>query len=380
MAESAKSLSQVQLQSLFDLLTQKGYELYGPVWREHAVMYERITSVGDLPAGIYDEQSPGSYRFEQRNDGRLFAHTTSPDSWKRFLFPKEDVLYSVEQQDGDLIFKTATLKPVKKAFIGIRSCDLHAIAIQDRVFLEGEFVDDHYASRRSDLLFVAVNCTRAVDTCFCASLDCGPAVSNGYDIALTEIPADAEAWEFTAQADSEAGCKLLSDLQAPEATAAQVAAAKAGVEGAAAQSKSLPVENLKQTIYDNFSHDEFWAELGQRCLHCANCTLVCPTCFCSSVEEQTDLSGDTHERVRHWDSCFNSSHSYIAGGSIREEPSGRYRQWFSHKLASWQDQFDTLGCSGCGRCITWCPVGIDITQEAHNLQKLGTQFVEGDND
>jgi len=81
------------------------------------------------------------------------------------------------------------------------------------------------------------------------------------------------------------------------------------------------------------------------------------------VEDTTDLAGETAERVRRWDSCFNSRYSYIHGGNVRQSTRSRYRQWLTHKVASWHDQFGSSGCVGCGRCITWCPVGIDITEE-----------------
>lgn len=96
--------------------------------------------------------------------------------------------------------------------------------------------------------------------------------------------------------------------------------------------------------------------------------MVCPTCFCSSVHDVADLSGDNVERIRQWDSCFNLDFSYTKGGTVRDNTRSRYRQWLTHKLASWQDQFDSLGCVGCGRCITWCPVGIDLTEEVQAIR------------
>lgn len=368
MSQSAHILSLTQLQSLFDALQADTYTLFGPVRGDYAIQYGRISQVSDLPIGVHDEQRPGYYRLQDSGDGQLFAHTTSPDSWKKYLFPKEEVLYSATQADGHLMFKTAPLDKQKKAFIGIRSCDLHAIGVQDRVFIEGDYVDSGYAARRSDLFIVAVNCTRSTETCFCASLNSGPAASSGYDIALTEVKNENEHY-FLAEVGSSAGDVMLrNSLTLKEAEAQHVSAARAAVNNAAAQQvRRMPTEQLKETIYSQLQNEGFWQQVGERCLHCANCTLVCPTCFCSSVADTTDLSGEQHDRVRYWDSCFNLDHSHIAGGSVREAPNSRYRQWFNHKLASWQDQFDTLGCTGCGRCVTWCPVGIDITEEAQRV-------------
>jgi sulfhydrogenase subunit beta (sulfur reductase) len=101
--------------------------------------------------------------------------------------------------------------------------------------------------------------------------------------------------------------------------------------------------------------------------------MVCPTCFCTSVEDSTDVDGDGVVRVQRWDSCFTVDYSYIHGGSVRSSDRSRYRQWMTHKLSTWFDQFGSSGCVGCGRCITWCPVGIDITEEVAAIRATEEQ-------
>jgi ferredoxin len=130
-----------------------------------------------------------------------------------------------------------------------------------------------------------------------------------------------------------------------------------------AMGRTLDTEGLQQLLYRRYE-DPRWDEVGRRCLGCANCTMVCPTCFCATVEDATDLTGSATERRRVWDSCFSQEFSYVHGGSVRTSAGARYRQWITHKLATWHEQFGVSGCVGCGRCITWCPVGIDITEEA----------------
>ncbi|MBZ0254314.1 MAG: 4Fe-4S dicluster domain-containing protein, partial [Candidatus Methylomirabilis sp.] len=142
--------------------------------------------------------------------------------------------------------------------------------------------------------------------------------------------------------------------------------------------RSLNTDGVKELLYANAEHPR-WAETAERCLSCANCTMVCPTCFCSTVEDVSDLSGEAAERRRKWDSCFTMDFSYLVGGSVRGSGAARYRQWMTHKLGSWIDQFGTSGCVGCGRCIAWCPVGIDITEEAEALRApRGRGAPEGD--
>jgi ferredoxin len=148
-----------------------------------------------------------------------------------------------------------------------------------------------------------------------------------------------------------------------------MAVARAAVDEAADHmGRYLETENLPQILTDA-ADDRHWDEIAGRCLTCGNCTMVCPTCFCANIEDTTDLSGNEATRTRRWDSCFSVQFSYIHGGSVRAGEMSRYRQWMTHKLGYWQEQFDVLGCVGCGRCITWCPVGIDITEEARKFRE-----------
>ncbi len=264
--------------------------------------------------------------------------------------------------DGQLAISQPADDPPDYAFIGVRSCELHAIAIQDRVMLEGAYPDPFYAARREGAFIVAVNCTVAGGTCFCVSMETGPKADAGYDIALTEV-VEPGRHVFVCEAGSERGAELLAELDAEPAAEADLGAAAAGVASAAAnQGRVMETAGIKELLYENLEHPR-WDEVSERCLTCGNCTMVCPTCFCTTVEDSTDLAGDVAERTRSWDSCFTMDFSYVHGGSVRSSSSSRYRQWMTHKLASWIDQFGSSGCVGCGRCITWCPVAIDITEE-----------------
>jgi len=253
----------------------------------------------------------------------------------------------------------------------VRACELHAIAIQDRVFLGGRHPDPQYAGRREGAFIVAVNCAEPAGTCFCASMDAGPRAADGFDIALTEL-LDDDGHRFLAQAGSARGTEILRETEARPAAAADTGAADAVSERAAASmGRAMPELDLRELLYDNYGHAR-WDDVAARCLSCGNCTMVCPTCFCFSVEDVSGLAAATEaagteaagtELHRSWDSCFTLDHSYLHGGPVRVSVRSRYRQWMTHKLATWQDQFGTSGCVGCGRCITWCPAGIDITEE-----------------
>jgi sulfhydrogenase subunit beta (sulfur reductase) len=354
-------LSLEQLDALLAELRAEGWQLMGPTVRDGAIIHDTISGVKDLPRGWTEVQVAGAYRLARREDGALFGYAVGPRSWKQLLFvPRLRLMRAHRQEDGFRVEPEAT-EPPRLALIGARSCDLHAIAVQDRTFLEGPFRDPDYAARRERLFVVAVNCGQAGGTCFCVSMRTGPRATSGFDIALTELLEGGH--RFLAEPGTERGAALLARLGASPAPAGDAQAAQEVVERTArSMGRSMDTTDIKELLYRNVEHPR-WDDVAQRCLACTNCTLVCPTCFCSTVEDTTDLLGGVAERWRRWDSCFTLEHSHLHGGSVRQTIRARYRQWLTHKVASWWDQFDTSGCVGCGRCITWCPVGIDITEE-----------------
>jgi ferredoxin len=351
------------LQQIFDALANLGYRVIGPTVRDGGIIYDTVARLEDLPAGWTDRQEAGRYRMEQRGDAALFGYAVGPHSWKRFLHPPVEPLWRAHREgDGfSIVENEEVTEPL--AFIGVRACELQAIAIQDRVFLAGQYFDKSYKIRRDRAFVVAVNCGQAGGTCFCASMDAGPKVEAGFDLALTELIEEGRHL-LLMEVGSDAGLDLIKDLQNRAAAAEEIATADQIVNRTRGQmGRVLETDGLKELLQANQIHTR-WDEVAGRCLTCGNCTNVCPTCFCTTVDDTTDLSGTIAERVRRWDSCFTLDFSYIHGGSVRNSARSRYRQWITHKLAHWVDQFGTSGCVGCGRCITWCPVGIDITEEA----------------
>jgi ferredoxin len=346
-----------QLQALVDALLADGYAVVGPTVQQEAIVYDRIASVDELPRGWTDEQQPGRYRLKRRGDEALFGYTVGPHSWKKFLFPPSVTLLHSRQSAAGWTFEVPREDPPKFALLGVRACELAAIAIQDRVFAGGDYVDPLYVERRKRLFIVAVNCTQASETCFCVSMGTGPRCNSGFDLALTELTDG-----FIIEVGSERGTSVLDRLPTRPASETELADADRRRQQATRQTRSLDAEHVHDVLLGNLQHPR-WKDVAERCLSCANCTLVCPTCFCSSVEDVSDLAGENIERQRRWDSCFNLDFSYMNGGAVRQQVRARYRQWLTHKLATWIDQFGTSGCVGCGRCIAWCPVGIDITEE-----------------
>jgi ferredoxin len=336
-------------------LSEDGYEVIGPTVRDGAIVLEPIENAADLPVGVSEEQAPGAYRLGRRDDARVFGWAHGPDAAKRFLFPPRELLVSVRRDDNDLRVEPAPVDERPLALVGLRSCDLHAIAVQDRVFMD---VDPAYRRRRERALLVGVNCEFPGGTCFCVSMGTGPRCTTGFDLALTELDDG-----FLVEEGTERGAAVLAAVATRAATSEEEAEADRVAERASASmGRSLDVSDMPDLLYRNRTHPR-WAEVAERCLACGNCTSVCPTCFCHDVVDGVSLSGDVATRTREWATCFSAEYSWAAGEVVRSTHAGRYRQWLTHKFASWIDQFGTSGCVGCGRCITWCPVGIDVTEE-----------------
>jgi len=361
------------LGKLLSSIESAGYRLVGPRVYNQAVVYDEIRGLNDLPRGWTDEQGPGFYRIKKTDSRAYFGYSSSPRTWKESLFKSRERLFSsTKTKNGSIQFTREPVEAPKVAFIGVRACDVVAIAIQDRIFIEPRIQDPAYQARRENALIVAVQCTSSSPTCFCASMNTGPEVRGGYDLALTEIVSEREHY-FLIQENSAEGERVLALFERSghlnDGIEEYRACARPVFEEVArTQKRRMDLTGVRKLLNNNFEHPR-WENVAARCLNCTNCTLVCPTCFCATVEDTADLGNSTAERWRRWDSCFTLDHSYIHGGSVRYTGKSRYRQWMTHKLSTWWDQFGTTGCVGCGRCITWCPVGIDITEEAEAIAK-----------
>ena len=367
--ESAGSQSVIlreDLDELVQALRSKGFTVAGPVARDGAIAIDTIERAADLPAGWSDEQAPGRYHLTRNGDSAVFAHTIGADSWKRFLNPPDTQLYRIAADGKSFTVPERSAPEVRYALFGVRPCDLAALAILDKVLGEGPMADPDYVARRSRVFIVAVQCSRAAASCFCASMHTGPRAETGFDLALTEI-AGAEH-RFFVEVGTPNGQGILATVKHRAAEPADEEAARAVWSRTAASiERKLHTNGLREVLSAG-TENGAWQTAASPCLACGNCTMVCPTCFCCTFEDSADLSGLAAERRRTWDSCFSLSFSYIHGGSVRSSLAARFRQRILHKLVWWHDQFGSSGCVGCGRCTTWCPAGIDFTREVERLR------------
>jgi sulfhydrogenase subunit beta (sulfur reductase) len=350
------------LDALLGHLANAGFQPVGPQVQQDTIVYRALASLEQLPQGYVTEQSPGRFRLVHGGHARYFDFIPAAQSWKQFLFPPRVDLITLRRNGGSWQQVGSAEDAPAYAFVGVRACELAAIQIQDRAFLRPDFSDPIYHARRQKVFILAVNCLHPAGTCFCASMSTGPRVPMGYDLCLTELD-DV----FLLQVGSELGRSVAADVPCEAASGYVLGLVEHGLEQATRRADAnLNAEKCGEGILENLDSDS-WQEVAARCLSCGNCTLVCPTCFCWDALDSTNLNGTETRRERVWDSCFNPAYSYQAGGNTRPTIKARYRQWLSHKFGTWKQQFGTSGCVGCGRCITWCPVGIDTRREVAAL-------------
>ncbi len=357
------------LNGLVVALIRKGYAVIAPQIRDGAIVLGEIQSADELPRGWTDDQDPAHYELARRKDAAYFGYAVGPHSWKQFLYPPRLKLFSAKKAGKGFEVHTEEpngMRPM--AFLGVRPCEIVAIGLHDKVFRTGPAVDRSYNTRREKALVLCVECVHPAATCFCTSMMTGPGAEAGFDLAMTEV-VDEGSHYFVIRTGSPRGEDILKEL--PHRAAEKVETDRAAAlvaEASAAMARRVDTADLPRFLNANFESAR-WDDVAKRCLACANCTMVCPTCFCSTVEDATSLGGDEAERWRRWDSCFTSDFTRIAGGNIRMSTRTRYRQWLMHKFGHWVDQFGAFGCVGCGRCITWCPAGIDVTAELRALRE-----------
>jgi sulfhydrogenase subunit beta (sulfur reductase) len=363
-SSSIVSIKKPELDLLLSDLRNRGYSTVGPCAIDGGIIYREIEKCDELPVGLKSAQSPGSYQLSSTGKKRFFDFIPGSASWKQLLFPSQHILFSAtkqhqtETEGARWNIKPGNVPNDRLALVGVRPCELAAIAIQDKVFLRDDFSDPVYRARRTNLFTIAVNCLFPDATCFCTSLGTGPSIQSGFDLCLTELD-DV----FLVEIGSELGKTILSSRTTVAPSAYIQDTARKALELATNTiSRHMETDKLPQILAESLESDR-WNEIAKRCLSCANCTQVCPTCFCWDVVDRTDLAGNETTRIRNWDSCFNPAYSYVFGGNTRPNIRSRYRQWLTHKLGTWNDQFGVSGCVGCGRCITWCPAKIDITEE-----------------
>ena len=290
-----------KLELLFSALKQKGFELIGPTLEDKAITYDKLDSTSDLPIGWQDTQEPGFYRLKARKDKAHFGYNIGSASFKQFLFPARQTLYEVNLKQTPQV--VVTKKKKKLALIGVRACEISALLIQDKVFNKEPYQDQHYQQVRQEAFIVGLNCHTTTGTCFCVSMNTGPQVTHGYDLVLSELISEDYHY-FICRSGSDRGLELLSQLEGDALTPIDHTREKAMLAKTSnSMGRHLNTQGIKEKLYA--AHDSArWEESAQTCINCGNCTMACPTCFCSSHEHNSNLEQTQSSTTRVWESCF----------------------------------------------------------------------------
>ncbi len=323
---------------------QESFQLIGPVEKEGHFVFSLIEEVNDL----------------------VMDYDTTMLGPRKFIFLPEEKICTIYQKDQGFTIKKVQDVP-GQLLIGVHSCDLHAILVLDKVFLLKSFQDHNYRLRRENTLIMALNCTKVCPTCFCSSMGTGPFVEldKGFDFLLTDC-----GESYLIESFSEKAKDLLLPLNLPQADDSLFKKKEQLFQELKGRFiKNLDTTNLVQTLLENQDHPVWQRTAEERCLGCTNCTMVCPTCFCFNVKDKISFDLKECDRVRYWDSCQELHFAEVHGANYRSSRKARLRQFVTHKLATWVEQFGCFGCIGCGRCMYWCPTHIDLTEMAKEVQK-----------
>lgn len=285
-------------------------------------------------------------------------------SAKDFFFPQTEDLVSFKMEGKSIEIIDPRTETEDFVIFGVRACDARSFSILDRVFLVDP-VDSYYANRREHGTIVSMACSRPAETCFCHS----------FGIDAAEPEGDAVCWKtedaLYIRANTEKGEKLLEKLR-PMMEEADEAPVKAQQEKTREILGKLPLnsfttEKFGGDVLLKVFNSEQWKSLSESCLGCGTCTFVCPTCQCYDIRDFKTGSGV--KRFRCWDSCMYSDFTLMASGNPRTSQLERFRQRFMHKLVYFPANNDGIyGCVGCGRCLSKCPISMNIVKVAKCLE------------
>jgi sulfhydrogenase subunit beta (sulfur reductase) len=293
-----------------------------------------------------------------------FNYQNTRLSPKSVIYPQSERMFEVNLDEKDPeanIYKEAAKDYFPQAVVGVRPCDGHAFQIVKCNFDNPEYRDPWWVQRFESTTLVGIGCNEPCSTCFCSSVGGGPFSEKGLDVLVYDLGETLVAKTITAK-----GEELLRQAEGGKSVDER---GRKRMEELAAKAKkritsTVATDRLKDKVVTQLFDAPFWEEVVFACINCGTCTFLCPTCWCFDIQDE--VMGKVGDRMRNWDSCmFPLFTLHGSGHNPREKKLQRVRQRFMHKLKYYVDKYNEgIQCSGCGRCVRYCPVNIDIRHVA----------------
>lgn len=334
MKDSLNNMKYIEKNKLVELIKElkKDYILIAPVKLKNFVLFREL----------------------KENEEPYLDFLNSRNSPKEFFFPQTENIVEFEGIIDKRVPEPENIEIKKRIILGMRPCDIKSILILDKLFINEDYVDNYYKRLRDNTLIFGFGCNKPRTTCFCTSLESGPFFKEGSDGFITDI-----GDKFIIEGITEGGKKLIEKLENADE---DMVKAKGEIEKNANDTvpSSVKVEKIPQKLREMFEHP-IWEEISERCLGCGVCTYLCPTCHCFDIQDE--VIDERGRRVKNWDSCmFPIFTLHGSGHQPREFRYQRMRQRIMHKFNYYEENFGVIACCGCGRCITQCPVNIDVRE------------------
>ncbi|MFX1296204.1 MAG: 4Fe-4S dicluster domain-containing protein [Promethearchaeota archaeon] len=292
-----------------------------------------------------------------------FLNTKIPP--KEIFYPRTETLFTYTKKNDGIEIVENENSVENQIILGIRSCDAKSFILLDKFFAFGKFQDPYYKKRRKKTIIIGLACIEPSNTCFCTSLGGSPFGEEGIDIILTDLGEN-----YLVKSLNNKGDQLLEKISVLEsASDTDISIAEELKKKAIASIRTkFPLEKMNTKLDQLFDEEAFWEQFSNKCIGCASCTFLCPTCSCFDVtDEETANSG---KRVRLWDTCqFPLFTKHGSGHNPRPNRRQRLRQRVMHKFSYYPKVLNEIGCVGCGRCIIVCPVNQDIRVVFKTLQE-----------
>lgn len=335
------------LYKLYEMLNEKGYKLYG------------IKVVGDkLLYGFLDSYKDFIEHLEKE-------YSLIPFNSPKYLFhPPYQLLLRLDKEIGSVETVFNDLGDI--VLFGIKPCDLSALRILDKLLQH----DQYYVERRNNVVFTIVEeCNNVYSNCFCGSLGYGPTAVGEYDLAYMVLKNKDNAIVIY-RTGSDKGLQLIKDIGFRKASVKHIRKYNKLVKELQKKTSRIPSINvLYKAFSENIGNIVFWEKISRECITCSNCNMVCPTCYCTELLDE--IRGEYAYRLRKWIGCLSYTYGLVAGGHFRPKQYMRFRHFILHKFLFILKRHDLIGCVGCGRCITWCPIGIDLITILNKVVEYG---------